>query len=507
MTGSRNWKALASHPLALICLVAFALRLASAYLLPNITHPDETFQYGEQAYRAVTGRGLVPWEYAVGARSWLLAGMQIPVVATVRLVAHDPALLRLALAAAMSLFALASVWASYRIGRDLGGSREAAILSALLAAFWCEFVYFSPHFLADTVSAVFLLLGVAFAVGWRRAVERSDLKPAPRKLLAAGIMLGFAVAFRPQLGPAAIILGLWTVGVRPTARWLWLLVGGLVPILAMGAVDWISWGSPFHSVFTYVRANSGGIANIFGVEPGHYYLARELAVWGVATPLIVGTAILGARRAAILAILSLTIFITFSAVPHKEWRFVYPALPPLFCLCAIGSAEVLAIVRRRLPAVKGAAILGAIILAWLALSLLSGVRGAMRPVWMQGSESILALEQASRDPKACGLGVEPPDRWMRTGLSRLRSDIGLYPARSGQDGLYNYAISFEASRSRFARGDAGFVEVGCYRAGTCLYRRPGGCTGQGPPLRADPEPAVRDMLDRLGLHAIDRPAR
>ena len=507
MTGSYNWKALARHPLALICLIAFLLRLASAYLLPNITHPDETFQYGEQAYRAVTGQGLVPWEYAVGARSWLLAGMQIPVVAAARLFADDPTLLRLALSAAMSLLALTSVWASYRIGRDLGGTREAAILSALLAAFWCEFVYFSTHFLADTVSAAFLLLGVAFAVGWRRALERPDPRRASHRLLAAGLMLGFAVAFRPQLGPAAIILGLWTVGVRPTARWLWLLMGGLVPILAMGAVDWISWGSPFHSVFTYVRANSGGIANIFGIEPGHYYLARELAVWGVATPLILGTAILGARRAAILAILSLTIFVTFSAVPHKEWRFVYPALPPLFCLCAIGSAEALAIVQRRLPKVNGGAILGAVILAWLALSLLSGVRGAMRPVWLQGSESILALEQTSRDPQACGLGVEPPDRWMRTGLSRLRSDIGLYPARSGKDGAYNYAISFEASRSRFARGDAGFVEVACSRADTCLYRRPGECTGKGTPLRADPEPAVRNMLDRLGLRAIDRPAR
>lgn len=503
MTGSRNWKALASHPLALICLAAFLLRMASAVLLPNITHPDEIFQYGEQAYRAITGRGLVPWEYSVGARSWLLAGMQIPVVAAARLIADDPGLQRLLLAAAMSLFALASVWASYRIGRILGGSRKAAILSALLAAFWCEFVYFSTHFLADTVSAVFLLLGVAFAIAARGAIERVAHQSLARQLLATGILLGLATAFRPQLGPASIILGLWTVGIRPTVRWLWLLTGGILPVLALGAVDWVSWGSPFHSVITYVRANSGGIANIFGMEPGHYYLTRELAVWGVATPLIFVTALLGMRRAPILAILSLTIFITFSAVPHKEWRFVYPALPPLFCLCAIGSAEMLASLRSRLPTARGSTILVAIALTWLALSLLSGVRGAMRPVWLQGSESILALEQVSRDPKACGVGVEPPDRWMRTGQSRLRSDIGLYPANSGKDGLYNYAISFEASRSRFARGDAGFAEVGCFRADTCLYRRPGGCSGTGAPLRADPEPAVRLMLDRLGIHAMD----
>jgi hypothetical protein len=155
-----------------------------------------------------------------------------------------------------------------------------------------------------------------------------------------------------------------------------------------------------------------------------------------------------------------------------------------------------------LPTVDGSTILATAILLWIALSLLSGVRGAMRPVWLQGSESILALEQTSRDPQACGLGVEPSDRWMRTGMSRLRSDIRLYPARSGQDRHYNYAISFEASRSRFARGDAGFAEVGCFRADTCLYRRPGGCTAGGEELRADPEPAVRAMLDRLDLGPV-----
>jgi hypothetical protein len=502
MTGSHNWKAMAGHPLTLLCLAAFCIRLASSILLPNITHPDETFQYAEQAFRVIAGRGLIPWEYEVGARSWLLPGLQIPVVAAARALADDPMLLRLMLAAAMSLLAVLTTVAAYRIGRSLGGTRDAAILSALLAALWCEFVYFSTHFLADTVSAAFLLLAVAAGSSARQARDEPRPIPATRWLSCAGLLLGLAVAFRPQLGPAAVLLGLWIAGTIPSARWLRLLAGGLVPILAMGLLDWASWGSPFHSVLTYVRANSGGIANIFGVEPGHYYLGRELAVWGVATPLILGTALLGLRRAPILAILSLAIFITFSAVPHKEWRFVYPALPPLFCLCAIGSADAVAYLRRRLPTVDGSTILATAILLWIALSLLSGVRGAMRPVWLQGSESILALEQTSRDPQACGLGVEPSDRWMRTGMSRLRSDIRLYPARSGQDRHYNYAISFEASRSRFARGDAGFAEVGCFRADTCLYRRPGGCTAGGEELRADPEPAVRAMLDRLDLGPV-----
>ena len=54
--------------------VGFALRFLLAELSPNIHHPDELFQYLEQAHRLVFGYGVVPWEFRVGTRSWLLPG-------------------------------------------------------------------------------------------------------------------------------------------------------------------------------------------------------------------------------------------------------------------------------------------------------------------------------------------------------------------------------------------------------------------------------------------------
>ena len=60
--------------LSLILLVAFLLRLYVAVSFPNINHPDEVFQYIEQAHRLVFKYGFIPWEYRDAIRSWLVPG-------------------------------------------------------------------------------------------------------------------------------------------------------------------------------------------------------------------------------------------------------------------------------------------------------------------------------------------------------------------------------------------------------------------------------------------------
>ena len=60
--------------LAVILVVAFLLRLFVAVKFPNINHPDEVFQYIEQAHRLVFKYGVIPWEFRDGVRSWLVPG-------------------------------------------------------------------------------------------------------------------------------------------------------------------------------------------------------------------------------------------------------------------------------------------------------------------------------------------------------------------------------------------------------------------------------------------------
>jgi hypothetical protein len=52
--------------------LGLGLRLAVAFASDSVHHPDEVFQYAEQAHRLVFRYGVIPWEYRFGARSWLL---------------------------------------------------------------------------------------------------------------------------------------------------------------------------------------------------------------------------------------------------------------------------------------------------------------------------------------------------------------------------------------------------------------------------------------------------
>ena len=61
----------------LLCLIVLGvvLRLVPTVFVPSINWGDEIFQTVEPAHRLVFGYGLVPWEFQLGMRSWLLPGV------------------------------------------------------------------------------------------------------------------------------------------------------------------------------------------------------------------------------------------------------------------------------------------------------------------------------------------------------------------------------------------------------------------------------------------------
>ena len=52
-----------------VAAIALALRVAAALWSEHLSHPDEVFQYFEQAHRLVYGYGFLPWEYRFGVRN------------------------------------------------------------------------------------------------------------------------------------------------------------------------------------------------------------------------------------------------------------------------------------------------------------------------------------------------------------------------------------------------------------------------------------------------------
>src|SRR4029077_13014106 len=76
--------------LVLLVLLAVGVRLVPILVEPSINWWDEVFQSTEQAHRLVYGYGLVPWEFQLGARSWLLPGVIAGLLELARLIGDGP---------------------------------------------------------------------------------------------------------------------------------------------------------------------------------------------------------------------------------------------------------------------------------------------------------------------------------------------------------------------------------------------------------------------------------
>jgi hypothetical protein len=131
------------------------------------------------------------------------------------------------------------------------------------------------------------------------------------------------VVVRYTFAVLVIALVLQLMFERRWANLLTLCLGGLPIALALGALDWATWGDPFHSMFAYVGFNAGEkAAKKFGREPWWYFV--RVAGW-LPWALLVGLPWTRLRRARALfpsALYLLALMVT----PHKEGRFLFPVI-------------------------------------------------------------------------------------------------------------------------------------------------------------------------------------
>ena len=476
--------------LLLLCLLAFAIRLGVHGLFQSIAHPDETYQYVEQAHRLVFGTGLVPWEYRLGVRSWLIPGVLAGVLEIARLFGGSPAAQLWAVTAFMAALSLPLVACAFRWGLNAGGL-AAAIIAGALNAVWFEPVFFSVHPLADTIGAV-CLTGGMFA-----ACPGGAIPKRPR-WFAAGALFGLAFGLRVPLAPAIAVAVPTTCGCHVRDRWRPLAAGAALALLLLGGLDALTWHAPFQSIWLYLWLNAGrGLSSYFGVAPWYAYLFLEFGYCLFLLPVLAGFAILGGRRLPVLLAVATVLFVSLSLVPHKEDRFLYPVLPIGLTLAGIGVATAARRIASALRSPWSERRLGlAGAAACAALSLLLGAYGGFSRHFREGSAVLAGMRQVSADPAACGLAVAPAEDWWRiAGYTGLRPGIALYgiapgsPSASGA--AYDYAVS--GRRDDLAR--YGLERETCFPEwlsnGTtdavCLWRRAGGCM-------ADAAPALRAAM-------------
>jgi hypothetical protein len=322
-----------------LAFAALLVRLVFALTTDQIHHPDEVFQYLEQGHRLVFGYGLIPWEYRFGTRSWLIPLVVAGPLALCKLLHVDQPTVYIPLV--KSLFCLLSVslvFAAYTIGRSLVSER-AGRLAAVFCAFWYELIYFAPRPLADIVSSYFLISALACLV-----------QPAGRRQpLLFGFTAGLSLATRIQFAPVLAFLGI-VAAFRWDRRALLRDAAGFAGVvLFAGAIDRLTWGGWFISYYNNVRINvAQGVSLLFGTEEPSWYLDQLLGASGVLWTFSLPLALVFFKRLWIPIICLAIVVGTHSALPHKEYRFVFPAVPLLLLLTAAAvTALVEHVVTRR----------------------------------------------------------------------------------------------------------------------------------------------------------------
>jgi hypothetical protein len=470
-----------------ICLLAVAIRATVMALLPSILHPDEVM-WLDQANRIVNHQGLVTWDFQVGERSWVWPGVIAAFMALGQLFGSPPNASLGGVSVLICIISLAPVVCGFVWGRNVAGF-PGAVTTGLLNAVWFELVYFYAHPLSESFAASALAAGLCLVYSGRGV-------PSERRLFIGAAMLGLSAVLRPQLIPAIVVAVIAVGGIRERAHYPALLAGFALPIVLSGLLDWVTWGWPFHATIMYVYYQSK-VSSAAGLNPFYSYIGWEEVAWGLFGVVIVLTALYGALRLPLLFWVAAVIFVVHSAVSHKEYRYISPALPLIMTLAGVGSTMAADWLADRLgrPQVRRA-LMVAVPLAWTIASIGLAASPDRIWYWVRSRGSILGSQAINADKEACGVGIYPNTLWFRFGgYVNLRPGIPLYSAGDTADPIapnaYNYVISLQRRNDEQKIDDLpadfahlGYQQVKCWSdpysrtlltERTCLWRRPGTC--------------------------------
>jgi len=460
---------LASLLLLAIFLIALVLRTGVAIHFPSIEYADEIYNTLEPAHLLAYGYGLQVWEWREGARSWVLPAVLAGLMRATDWMGPGSLGYIRAIVVTLSLLSLTTVWFGYAWSKRASG-KAAAIIAACACAISPPLIYFAPKAFYEVVAGNLLLPGLYFGMYGEALSEK-------KRLFLAGLFLGSAVSLRLQLAPAVVFAALYFSYSNWRRRGPALFAGLLLPVIAFGLVDAFTWSYPFQSFFLYFWVNVvEGRSQTYGAESWYWYLSGPLLTY--LGPLLL-LALAGVRRSPFLGWIVLLIVASHSVLAHKEARFVYPAVPILVTLAALGVVEAVAFfnAHRRSPLTSRA-----ITVIGLALFILASAFLAWRfPRWSHNSGGLIALDKLSWDPSVCGVGLYWVPWFFTGGYTHLHQNVPIVvilPTNPTPDGQMPYFNALLAGRT-FIDPNMGFKLAGCWN-GVCLYRRPGSCMASSP---------------------------
>lgn len=475
---------LANGALGGVVLVAILLRLVPVLFVPSLNWGDEIFQATEQAHRLVYGSGLVPWEFQLGVRSWLLPGVIAGLMEAARLLGDGPDYYLPVIAAGFAALAAAPVICCFRWCERWFGL-SGALVGGIVVAVAPELVYFGARTLTEIVAAHLLVIALYLFEPGHAAVSR-------RRLFIGGVLLGLTGVLRIHLAPALGLVALWTAARAPRARLPLIIAGAGIVAALSGLLDALTLGAPFASIWRYAFDNLYlGVSASFGVEPATYYLAGELGLWQGGLAALLLFSLLGARRMPLLLAAAAVILAVHSSIAHKEYRFIYPAILLVAVLAGVGLAQLAAWAaewlgaRRVRPSIARWAATALASFCWCALSWQVWTQPAFALLRHRAHDNLVAASFVAHTPAICGIGLYGLDGtdWVSYGgYTYFHRALPMFWPKDAAE-FARLAPGFDTLLYTKPPPAAGFTTGRCFGE-VCVARRPGGCT----PLPMQPMP-------------------
>ncbi|MBL8571905.1 MAG: hypothetical protein JNK84_22760 [Phreatobacter sp.] len=473
--------------IATVFLAAWIARTAVVLILPNVHHPDEVFQSLEQAHRIVFGYGFVPWEFEHAVRSWLLPGFIAGLMRASRFLGEGPQIYLPVVGSALGAIGATAVTCVFLWAHRLFGLRL-ALAAAAVPAFAPELVFFGGKALTEVVGGHLLVIALYLAFPGRVVENRG-------RLVLAGILAALAVAVRLQIAPAVALVGLFALIRWPLHRAIWLAVGAALAVAFAGALDWVTWGTPFLSYWHNFTYNlTYGVSSHFGEHPWFDYPAQLLVVWGGALVAILVFAAIGARFLPLAAGIALVVLATHLPIAHKELRFLYPLMFIVQALVGLGIAAsahwfvrsgILASLPSRASAPLWQAAAGTALLALFIVGRLPGfmMTPAAGSAWIEKKDDVEASLAISRLGAVCGIGGYGV-RWAQTGgYSQMHQPAPFFEIAGPDDFAARLPAFNTVIFDRVLLPHVGLPDARCFGS-RCVAQRPGVCEAR----PADPLP-------------------
>ncbi|MFC1581826.1 hypothetical protein ACFL3L_02890 [Candidatus Neomarinimicrobiota bacterium] len=307
----------------ILAVVGLLLRIFVALVSNNIHHPDEIFQYLEQAHREVFGYGYIPWEYRFGTRSWLLPGfISFFLYGFKYLKINDPVLYISFIKVVFSCISISLIYSVYFTTKQIA-SENAAKLAAIFSCFWYELIYFAHKPNPEVIATYLFMAALAIAVS----------KPYKYLPFAFGFLCALTIMLRLQYIIPISFLIFYVLFFWKRKSILHSALIFFIIIIIAGYIDYLTWDQFFVSYYNnYVFNKIYNVASLFGTMSIIYYFGA-LTISSLGIFCFAGLlSFIYWRNTWLILLCIASIILSHSIIPHKEYRFIFIVIPLFFIL-------------------------------------------------------------------------------------------------------------------------------------------------------------------------------